>query len=96
MLVVSFSLLVISDLCLFHFIALLNPDFSCSKNLLSSLVDKVTTGTYNFASFIWNVAFFWTFIASITGSALGFASPVALLVITIFRSGLNSIYFTVN
>ena len=56
----------------------------------------MTTGTYNFASFIWNVAFFWTFIASITGSALGFASPVALLVITIFRSGLNSIYFTVN
>ena len=52
MLVVSFSLLVISDLCLFLFIALLNPDFSCSKNLLSSLVDKVTTGTYNFASFI--------------------------------------------
>ena len=36
------------DLYLFHFMVLLNPDSNCSKCLLSSLVDKVTTGTYNF------------------------------------------------
>ena len=30
--------------------------FNCSKSLLSSSVDKVTTGTYNFVSFILNVA----------------------------------------
>ena len=48
--------LVISDLYLFHLIVLLNPDFNCSKKLLSSFVDKVTTGTYNFVSVILNVA----------------------------------------
>ena len=42
---------------LFHLIVLLNPDFSYSKNLLSSSVDKVTIGTYNFVSVIRNVAF---------------------------------------
>ena len=38
-------------------IVLLNPDFNCSKNLLSSFVDKVTTGTYNFVSLVLNVSF---------------------------------------
>ena len=33
---------------------LLNTDFNCSKKLLSSFADKVTTGTYNFVSVIWN------------------------------------------
>ena len=42
------------NLYLFHFIVLLNPNFNCSKSFLSFSVDKVTTGTYNFVSFIWN------------------------------------------
>ena len=36
---------------------LLNPDFNCSKKLLSSFVDEGTTGTYNFVSVILNIAF---------------------------------------
>ena len=47
--------------------ALLNPDFNCSKKLLSFLVDKVTAGTYNFLSVIWNVAFFGASILSLAG-----------------------------
>ena len=43
--------------CLFHLINLLNPDFNCSRKLLSSSVDKVTNGTYSFVSVILNVAF---------------------------------------
>ena len=38
-------------------IVLLNPNFNCSKKLLSSFVDKVKTGTYNYVSFILNIAF---------------------------------------
>ena len=41
---------------LFHFIDLLNPDFNCSKNLLSFSADEVTTETYNLQSFISNLA----------------------------------------
>ena len=48
--------LVISGMYLFHLIVLLNLDFNCSRKLLSSSVDEVTTGTYNFVSVIWNVA----------------------------------------
>ena len=48
--------LVISDLYLFHLIVLLNPNFNCSKKLLSSVYDKVTTRTYNFVSVILNVS----------------------------------------
>ena len=51
---------------LFHLIVLLNPDFNCSKKLLSSFVDKVTTGTYNFVSVILNVA---VVVACIEGPA---------------------------
>ena len=36
------------------FYSFLNPDFNCSKHFLSFSVDKVTTGTYNFVSDIWN------------------------------------------
>ena len=36
---------VISDLYLFQDIALLNPYFKFSKNLMSLLIDKVTKGT---------------------------------------------------
>ena len=35
--------------------------------LLSSLVDKITTGTFNFASPILNVAFVKAFIAGLAG-----------------------------
>ena len=38
---------VICDLYLFHIISLLNPDFKLVNNLISSSLDKVTTGTYN-------------------------------------------------
>ena len=47
---------VICDLYLFHIISLLNPDFKLVNNLISSSLDKVTTGTYNLQSFIANVA----------------------------------------
>ena len=63
-------------------IFLLNPVFNYSKSLLSFSADKVTTGTYNFASFILNVAFVGALIASTGGSALGLVSLVALLVNT--------------
>ena len=41
------SSVVICDLYLFHIISLLNPDFRLVNNLISSSLDKVTTGTYN-------------------------------------------------
>ena len=47
---------VIWDLYLFHIISLLNPDFRLVNNLISSSLDKVTTGTHNLQSFIANVA----------------------------------------
>ena len=53
---------------------------NCSKNLLSSPVDKVTTGTYNFVSFASNVAF----VGSLTAATAGSVSLIALLVITQF------------
>ena len=37
-------------------ISLLNPDFRLVNNLISSSLDKVTTGTYNLQSFIASVA----------------------------------------
>ena len=46
----------ICDLYLFHFISLLNPDFKLLNNLISSSLDKVTTGIYNLQSFILSVA----------------------------------------
>ena len=47
---------VICDLCLFHIISLLNPDFKLVNSLFSSSLDKFTTGMYNLQSFIANVA----------------------------------------
>ena len=47
---------VICDLYLFHIISLLNPNFKLVNNLISSSLDKVTTGTYNLQSFIANLA----------------------------------------
>ena len=62
--------LVISDLYLFHLIILLNPILHCSKSILSFLVDKVTTGTYNFTSVILNVTFVGAFIATLVPLAV--------------------------
>ena len=42
---------VICDLYLFHIISLLNPDFRLVNNLISSSLDKVTSGTYNLQSY---------------------------------------------
>ena len=50
------SSVVICDLYLFHIISLLNPDFRLVINLISSSLDKVTTGRYNLQSFIASVA----------------------------------------
>ena len=47
---------VICDIYLFHIISLLNPDFRLVNNLISSSLDKVTTGTYNLQSVILSVA----------------------------------------
>ena len=47
---------VICDLYLLHIISLLNPDFRLVNSLISSSLDKVTTGTYNLQSFIANFA----------------------------------------
>ena len=43
----------------------LNPDLNCFKSVLSFSVDKVTTGTYNFASVILNVAFVGALVATL-------------------------------
>ena len=80
---VSFDL-DISDLYLFQLIVLLNPVFNCSKSLLSSSVDKVTTRTCNFVSVVLNVAFIGLLTAATAGLASGSASHFALLVNTQF------------
>ena len=51
-----FKLLLIAsvdtcDLYLFHIISLVNPDFKLVNNLISSSLNKVTTGIYNLQSF---------------------------------------------
>ena len=74
--------LVIPDLYLFFLTVILNPVFNCSNNLLSSSVDRVTTGTNNIVSVTLNVAFEGLLISDIAGSTPGLASVVALLVIT--------------
>ena len=88
--------LVLSDLYLFHFKVILNPDFICSKSLSSPVV-KVTTGTYNAISFILDVASVEILTVASTRSALGSTSLVASFVIyTIFRPGQNKIYLKVH
>ena len=47
---------VICYLYLFHSISLVNPDFKLVNNLISSYLDKVTTGMYNLQSFIARLA----------------------------------------
>ena len=46
----------ICDLYLFHFVSLVNPDFKLVNSLISSFLDKVTTGMYNLQSVILSVA----------------------------------------
>ena len=50
------SSVIICDLHLFYIISLLNPDFRLVNNLISSSLDKVTTGMYNLQSVILSVA----------------------------------------
>ena len=73
----------ISDLHLCHLIVLLNAVCNCSNNLLSSSVDKVTTGTYNLVSVILNFSLVGFSIPS-TGLLPSTASLFAWLVITQF------------
>ena len=47
---------VICALYLFHIISLFNPNFRLVNNLISSSLDKVTTGMYNLQSVILSVA----------------------------------------
>ena len=51
-----FASVDICDLYLFHIIYLLNLDFKLVNNLISSSLDKVTTGIYNLQSVILSVA----------------------------------------
>ena len=74
----------ISDLYLFRLIVLVNLAFNCFNNLLSSWVDKVTTGTHNLLSVISKVAFVGALIPTTAGSPLGLTYLVALLVVTQF------------
>ena len=63
-------------LYLLHFTVLLNPDFSCSKSFVSFSIDKVTTGTYNFVSVIWNS---YPVGAKIVGESLLFPASLAVI-----------------
>ena len=47
---------VICDLYLFHSIYFVNPDFKLLNNLISSSLEKITTGIYNLQSFTASVA----------------------------------------
>ena len=76
----------ICDLYLFHITSLLNPDFKLVNNLISSSLDKVTTGIYNLQSTILSVAL-------VGPSSLLAVVPINLsskLVIAQFLSHFNS------
>ena len=60
----------ICDLYLFHIISLVNPDFKLVNNLISSSLDKVTTGIYNLQSVILSVALVGTLPLITGGPAL--------------------------
>ena len=62
----------------------LKPDFNCSKKLLSSFDDKVTTGTYNFVSVILNIACIGAFIAGLPGLSPWDAFAVCVLILSLF------------
>ena len=79
---------VICDLYLFHSISLVNPDFKLVNNLISSSLDKVTTGIYNLQSFMARLA-----PVGELSLAGGLAPAIALrskLVITQFLFHFNS------
>ena len=78
----------ICDLYLFHIISLVNPDFKLVNNLISSFLDKVTTGTYNLQSFIASVA--PVEAPSNTGGGPASTSLLSKLVITQFLLHFNS------
>ena len=86
--------LVISDLYLFHLIVLSNPNLNCSNNLWSSLVDGVTTDTYNFVSVILNIAFVGLLTAATAGFASVTASLAVLLAITQFLDQVKIIFIS--
>ena len=67
---------VICDMYLFHFIVLLNPDFSCCKSFVSFSFDKVTIGTYGFVSFVSNSN---QVGATIAGGSLLFPASLAVI-----------------
>ena len=77
----------ICDLYLFHIISLLNLDFKLVNNLISSSLDKVTTGTYNLQSFIASVAPVGALCLPTAGAA---SSLLSKLVITQFLFHFNS------
>ena len=52
----------------------------------------MTTGTYNFVSVIWNFAFVGLLTGATAGSTSGFASLVALFVITQFSNQVKIIF----
>ena len=72
---------VICDLYLFHLISLLNRDFRLVNNLISSSLDKVTTGTYNLQSLIASVA---PFVVPLTAGVPASTCLCSKLVITQF------------
>ena len=80
-----FASVDICDLCLFHFISLINPDFKLVNNLISSSLDKVTTVIYNLQSFIASVAPVGTLFLGLAPTCLH-----SKLVITQFLFHFNS------
>ena len=78
----------ICDLYLFHFIFLLNPDFKLVNNLISSSLDKVTTGIYNLHLSIASVAPVGALSLTIGGPAS--TCRLSKLVITQFLFHFNS------
>ena len=70
---------------MFYLIVLLNYVFDYCNNLLSSSVDKVATGIYNFLSVIENTAFVGALIPATKGLTPGPDSLHALCYYTICR-----------
>ena len=67
------------DLYLFHIISLINPDFKLVNNLISSSLDKVTTGTYNLHSFIASVAPIGSSSLPTAGAASALCSKLVIM-----------------
>ena len=60
----------------------MNPVFSCCNNLLSSWVERVTTGTYSLVSVILNVTPVGVFTAGLAGLS-PFAATAGYFVISV-------------